>query len=65
MAYGRSLKIFSGNASTALTEGICQSLEVKHCESEIGSFSDGEIRVQILENIRGSDVFIPVFWIEQ
>ncbi len=52
------LAIFSGNASKELTEKICQSMEVPVTEVFVGKFSEGEIRVQIRENIRGKDVFI-------
>lgn len=58
VAYSKSIKIFSGSASTALTTGICQTVEVPCGRVNVGKFSDGEIKVQIGENIRGSDVFI-------
>jgi len=58
MAYAGELKVFSGNASEALTAGICAHLEVAKGKATVGRFSDGEIRVQIGENIRGGDVFI-------
>ncbi len=52
------LAIFSGNASGDLTKKICQILDVPPTEVFVGRFSEGEIRVQIKENIRGKDVFI-------
>lgn len=58
MAYTSDMKIFSGGASQALTEGICQVLDIKPGVAQVGKFSDGEIRVQIGENIRGRDVFL-------
>lgn len=58
MAYTRDLKIFCGNASQALTRGICAHLETEPGRSTVSSFSDGEIRVQIGENVRGRDVFL-------
>jgi ribose-phosphate pyrophosphokinase len=58
VAFTRDLKIFSGNGSRALTDGVCAHLEMAPGRVEAGSFSDGEIRVQIGENIRGRDVFI-------
>ncbi|HOZ48339.1 MAG TPA: ribose-phosphate pyrophosphokinase [Candidatus Hydrogenedentes bacterium] len=58
MVYARELKVFSGNASTALTDGICSHLKEVPGEIKVDHFSDGEIRVQIADNIRGDDVFI-------
>lgn len=58
MAYSKSVKVFCGNASRALAEGICAHLEIPLGKAAVSSFSDGEIKVQIGENIRGSDVFI-------
>jgi ribose-phosphate pyrophosphokinase len=58
VAYSKSIKVFSGSASVALTDGICQTVEVPRSHVSVGKFSDGEIKVQIGENIRGSDVFI-------
>lgn len=52
------MKIFSGNATRTLTEGICRHLGVKPGEAVVSSFSDGEIRVQIQEHVRGRDVFL-------
>lgn len=52
------LAIFSGNASKVLTENICKHLEINPTDVFVGRFSEGEIRVQIQENIRGKDVFI-------
>ena len=52
------LKVFSGNANKELAEEICEILHVPLGEAEIGRFSDGEIRLQILQNVRGDDVFL-------
>ncbi len=52
------LKIFSGSANPALCEAICQYLGVPRGHAERGQFSDGESRFQILENVRGADVFV-------
>jgi len=51
-------KIFSGSANTPLAEAICHYLEVPLGHAEHGRFSDGESRFQILENVRGADVFV-------
>jgi len=52
------LKIFSGNSNRALAEQIAASLKVKLSEAMVSRFADGEIRIQIRENVRGADVFI-------
>src|SRR5262249_10288682 len=52
------LKVFSGNANRELAEEICEILHVQLGEAEIGRFSDGEIRLQIMQNVRGDDVFV-------
>ena len=54
----RELKIFSGNANLALAHEICDYLGQKLSEATVSSFSDGEIRVKIDENVRGADVFV-------
>ncbi len=58
MAYSEEMKIFCGGASVALTKGICAHVEVEQGKATVDKFSDGEIRIQIGENIRGKDVFI-------
>ena len=52
------LKIFSGNAHLALAEDICTTLGVPLGQMRLTSFSDGESYCQILENVRGRDVFV-------
>jgi ribose-phosphate pyrophosphokinase len=52
------LSIFCGNANQKLAENICACLSIPLTEVFVGRFSEGEIRVQIKENIRGKDVFI-------
>ncbi len=52
------LRIFSGSANPVLCEAICQYLGVPRGKAERGQFSDGETRFQILENVRGADVFV-------
>jgi ribose-phosphate pyrophosphokinase len=50
--------IFSGNANKALSEGIVRKLNMRLGMATVGRFSDGEIFVEIEENVRGRDVFI-------
>jgi len=52
------LKIFSGNANRPLAEEIAQHLHVKLGDADVSRFSDGEVYVQINENVRGQDVFV-------
>jgi len=52
------LKLFSGNANRALAEEIATSLGLALGQAEVARFSDGEVFVQIDENVRGADVFI-------
>ena len=47
------LKIFCGTANPALAEEICACLGVPLAQSVVSRFSDGEVRLQILENVRG------------
>jgi ribose-phosphate pyrophosphokinase len=52
------MAIFAGNANMQLAKDICKYLKVPLTEALVGRFSEGEIRVQIKDNIRGKDVFI-------
>lgn len=52
------LKIFSGNANRDLAERICSYLSVPMGRTTAGTFSDGEIQVEIEESVRGMDVFL-------
>lgn len=53
-----ALRVFSGNAHPALAKEICQHLGLPLGQAYIGRFPDGEVRLQILENVRGADVFL-------
>lgn len=52
------LKIFSGNANRKLAEEICKYLKQSIGDATVSKFPDGEIRVKINENVRGTDVFV-------
>ena len=52
------LKLFSGNANPALAKEICEYLGISLGQATSSSFSDGEIRIRIEENVRGADVFL-------
>lgn len=58
MSYSDEMKIFAGSASQDLARGACEHVYEVMGKAVIGQFSDGEVRVQIGENIRGKDVFI-------
>ncbi len=52
------LILFSGNANRALSQEIADYVGVPLGEAEVSRFADGEILVQIFENVRGADVFV-------
>ncbi|NOQ46608.1 MAG: ribose-phosphate diphosphokinase, partial [Desulfobulbaceae bacterium] len=52
------MKIFTGNANLAIAEEICDYLNMPLGAAEVKKFSDGEIFVEINENVRGADVFV-------
>ena len=53
-----SLMLFSGNANHPLAESIAHSLGVPMGSATVGRFSDGEVMVEITENVRGQDVYL-------
>ncbi|MEQ8151825.1 MAG: ribose-phosphate pyrophosphokinase [Smithellaceae bacterium] len=52
------IKIFSGNANIPLAKKICDNLGIPLGKANVTTFSDGETRVEIDENVRGMDVFV-------
>ena len=52
------IRVFTGSANPALAEQICAKLEVPLSDCSIRKFSDGEIWLQVKENVRGADVFV-------
>ena len=54
----RSLKVFSGNANRPLAQDICRYVGTPLGKSHVGRFADGEINVQIDENVRGCDCYV-------
>jgi len=52
------MKIFYGNSNPALAKKICEVLGIEPGHAEVKRFSDGEIWVEIEENVRGKDVFV-------
>ena len=59
MIVGHSgMMIFTGNANPRLAEDVARKLNLPMGKSAVSRFSDGEVMVEILENVRGKDVFI-------
>ena len=52
------LKIFSGNSNRPLAEEICSYLQIPLSNVQVKRFSDGEVNVEINENVRGKDVYV-------
>jgi ribose-phosphate pyrophosphokinase len=53
-----SLMVFTGNANPNLAKKVTDHLNIKLGKANVGTFSDGETMVELLENVRGKDVFI-------
>ena len=53
-----SLMVFTGNANPKLAEDVARHLNIHLGRATVGRFSDGEVMVEILENVRGQDVFV-------
>jgi ribose-phosphate pyrophosphokinase len=52
------LEIFTGNSNPALAREVCQHLNVKLGVADVGRFPDGEVMVEVHENVRGGDCFV-------
>src|SRR3954470_21472158 len=57
MAYD-SLMVFTGNAHPRLAEDVVKHLNIPLGRAMVGRFSDGEVMVELLENVRGKDCFV-------
>jgi ribose-phosphate pyrophosphokinase len=57
MAYD-SLMVFTGNANRKLAEDVVKHLNIPLGRASVGRFSDGEVMVELLENVRGKDTFV-------
>jgi len=53
-----TLALFAGNANLPLAQEISRHLQTRLVDAEVGHFSDGECKVELMENVRGRDVFI-------
>lgn len=58
IAHGKNIKIFTANSNPEFAKKIAEHLGISVGKSEVGTFSDGEIFVNIGETVRGSDVFV-------
>src|ERR1035437_7267143 len=52
------IRVFSGNSNPVLAEKICACLHVPLGKAKVKTFSDGEIMVEIGENVRGRDIYV-------
>ncbi|MCC6195551.1 MAG: ribose-phosphate pyrophosphokinase [Burkholderiales bacterium] len=57
MAFER-MRIFTGNANPKLAEAVCKHLNISLGRCIVDRFSDGEVLVELMENVRGRDVFV-------
>ena len=57
MAYD-SLMVFTGNANPKLAADVARHLKIELGQATVGRFSDGEVMIELLENVRGKDVFV-------
>ncbi len=53
-----SLMVFTGNANPKLAESVARYLKIPLGQATVSRFSDGEILIELLENVRGKDVFV-------
>ncbi len=52
------LEIFTGNSNPGLAREVCENLNVKLGQAEVGRFPDGEVMVEVRQNVRGGDCFV-------
>jgi ribose-phosphate pyrophosphokinase len=52
------IKLFAGSSNPGLADNVASYLDIQLGKAEIGTFSDGEVMVEISENVRGSDCFV-------
>ena len=58
MQNDRNLLVFSGNANRPLAEAVCKELGIRLGKALVGRFSDGEVQVEIDENVRRQEAFV-------
>src|SRR5579863_5220929 len=52
------LELFTGSSNPALAKEVAEHLSAKLAEAEVGRFPDGEVMIEIRENVRGGDCFV-------
>ena len=52
------MKLLAGNSNRALAEAISSHIDIPLCRAHVRRFADGEVWVEVLENVRGQDVFM-------
>ena len=50
--------VFSGSGNPGLSSEVCKHLDIRQGKAIVDRFSDGEIQIELLDNVRGRDVFI-------
>jgi len=58
MSQGKDIKIICGNSNRPFSEDVCRNIGLRLGNTNVSTFSDGEIAVSLDETVRGSDVFI-------
>lgn len=58
MPDGQSMMVFTGNANPQLAQEVVDTLGLSLGKAVVGQFSDGEVMVEVMDNVRGKDVFI-------
>jgi ribose-phosphate pyrophosphokinase len=58
MVSSGNMMVFTGNANSVLAQEVATHLGIELGRADVGRFSDGEIMVELLENVRGRDVFV-------
>jgi ribose-phosphate pyrophosphokinase len=53
-----NLMVFTGNANPRLAQAVAQHLNIRLGKAQVSKFSDGEVMVEVFENVRGKDVFV-------
>src|SRR4029079_13909515 len=53
-----NLMVFTGNANPRLAQSVAKQLNIQLGKANVSKFSDGEIMVELLENVHGKDVFV-------
>ncbi len=52
------IMVFTGSANPRLGDAVCRYLNIRPGRASVGRFSDGEVSIELMENVRGRDVFI-------